>query len=71
MCMSNITTGASYAASGGSAMFWFERLLNGLLCIAVVAGGMSVGLRYGLLETCQTWQRLIPCMDFGKQQARL
>lgn len=29
MRMSNITTGVSYAASGGSAAFWFKQLLNG------------------------------------------
>ncbi|MCW2484829.1 class II holin family protein [Candidatus Symbiopectobacterium sp. NZEC127] len=29
MRMSNFTTGVSYTASGGSAVFWFEQLLNG------------------------------------------
>lgn len=47
--MDKLTTGISYGASGGSALFWFKRLLDGYTPEQWAAIGVIGSLLFGLL----------------------
>lgn len=47
--MDKITTGISYGASGGSAIFWIKRLLDGYTPEQWAAIGVIGSLFFGLL----------------------
>ncbi|ARZ00526.1 holin [Yersinia ruckeri] len=49
MKMERLTTGISYTASGGGALFWFKQLLNGFAPEQWAAIGVLGGLMFAFL----------------------